>query len=72
MIFHKTVWVTVCCLCIVGSVAKSQLSERNRGKQIYLGEETVIGKIGGHISPLPPSLGKCVILPPYNQTQLIA
>ena len=59
MAFHKTACVTVCCLCI-GSAAKSELSELDRGKQIYLGGETVIGKIDGHISSLPPSLVKCV------------
>jgi hypothetical protein len=60
MMSHKAALAIVCCLCAIGSVAKSQLSERDRGKQIYLGEETVIGKIDGHISSLPPSLGKCV------------
>ena len=70
MIFHKAVCLTVCCLCI-GPVAKSQLSERDRGKQIYLGEETVTGKIDGHISSLPSSLGKCVTCHTFDRQSIL-
>jgi hypothetical protein len=60
MSFHKVVCMIVCCLCHIDAVAENSLSERGRGQDIYLGKEVIIGKIDGHASSLPPSLGICV------------
>ncbi len=52
--------VFLCCVGFICKVSASQISERDRGQELYLGKETLVGKIDGHTGALPAQLGKCV------------